>query len=198
MENKTRAEIFPDPICLPFWVSLKVSFKKVICLLVGVQQCDHVSVSAGHLLGLVTCGTVPWNGLCVHLWGPEAPLPKPIKKTHVNTSTHMFSSFPLSSWRRPIRKSARSHLTHGSWATESHRKWLMDRQKKKKDQMLNKTIKVPPVWSSNYLLKHLLKSPPWFFQHAFHNRGILRIYCLQMADERQGQELRCCAHALTL
>lgn len=35
-------------------------------------------------------------------------------------------------------------------------------------------------------LKASLKATPWFSQHALHNRGILRIYCLQMADERRG------------
>lgn len=66
MENKTRPEIFPDPICLPFWVSLKVSFKKVICLLVRssvtMSACQRVicwalsHVERSHEMGFVyTC-----------------------------------------------------------------------------------------------------------------------------------------------
>lgn len=45
-------------------------------------------------------------------------------------------------------------------------------------------------WSSHYLLKHLLKPSLWFSQLALHNRGILRIYCMQMDSERQGQQLQ--------
>lgn len=55
MENKNAGRrFFPDPICSPSWASLKVSFKTVICLLVW----SSVTMSAGHLLGLVTCETV--------------------------------------------------------------------------------------------------------------------------------------------
>ena len=68
------------------------------------------------------------------------------------------------------------------------------------DQMWNLAIKAPPVWSSYYLLKRLLKSPPWLSQRAFHNRGILWIVDLQLADGcwEAGQEPQLCAYALSL
>lgn len=55
MENKNASpRFFPEPICPPPCASFKVSFKTVICLLVW----RTVTMSAGHLLGLVTCETV--------------------------------------------------------------------------------------------------------------------------------------------
>jgi len=55
MENKKTAQDFPGPIWLPFRASLKVSFKKVICLWVR----NDVTMSAGHPLVLSHVETGP-------------------------------------------------------------------------------------------------------------------------------------------
>lgn len=183
-EIKGGARFFPGPICSPVWASLKVSFKTVICLPV-LERCDHVGGSSpgpGHT----------WNGWVCTCEASRLH-PKQIKKTHVNTglcATHTWSltvTFITQSW-------ADRRECLDMW-----RNWPQGR---KTDQnwsyLIGQNIKVLPAWSSNYLLKRLLKSPPWFSQHAFGNRGILRIYCLQMASEGRGQGPQLRADASTL
>lgn len=69
MENKKAAQDFPGSICLPFWASLKVSFKTVICLWVH-KRCDHLSRSSA---GLGHKWNSPMKEVPVHLWSPQNP-----------------------------------------------------------------------------------------------------------------------------
>lgn len=143
------------------------------------------------------------NWVCVHLWSWPAPA-----HTHVNmcrnphTHTHMVLIFllyhPKGNWWEGLFIVI-WHMFQTNKSEKSHRNWLKrPTEIKCWTGLWDRVIKGPSMWSSNYLLKDLLKSPPWLSQHALHNRSILRIYCLQVAHERQGQVLHHNAFTLAL
>lgn len=175
---KTRARDFfqtpsarrPEPL-------LKCPLKRwFVCWSGALWPCQQVICWAlSHVKR--SCKTAP-GYTCDGPWQstPAAStLTKQIKKTHANMhgAVLLFVHF--------LKNNARERLL----AVVFDACCGLESEKKKKIKCWAKRSKSPPVWSSNYLLKHLLKSPPWFFQHAFHNWAVLRIYCLQMANERR-------------